>query len=244
MPGNEEPIANAPAQPHGAVGWHSTVATEFDANYASDAGFRERYSAWLELIERYSGTSRQTLDLGCGSGALLLPLARHNRSVVGIDGSAEMLQLCERKLAHAGLTNATLRRADLAALGTMPLGQFELIVASSVLEYLPDLDNVLATIARLLATDGRFLFSLPNAASLYRRAEPLIYRIFRRPTYYPYVVNVATRSEMQRRLGAAGLRLLETRYIAPTPVLSAMLRPIGLRALADNLALYTCARVS
>lgn len=216
------------------------MAEAFDASYATHRRFRDRYQTWLELIGRNSHTDHAALDLGCGSGELLLPLARHNRRVIGIDGSAEMLRLCEQKLARAGLTNATLRQADLTGLRQLSLGRFDLIVASSVLEYLPDLDGVLAAIAGLLAPHGRFLFTLPNAASLYRRAEPLIYRLFRRPTYYPYVVNVATRAQLQRRLEAAGFRLLDTRFMVPTPVLSAVLRPLGLRSLADNLVLYTC----
>jgi 2-polyprenyl-6-hydroxyphenyl methylase/3-demethylubiquinone-9 3-methyltransferase len=229
--------------PDTAVGWHSAGAEAFDAAYANHRRFRDRHRVWLDVIERDSDTTREALDLGCGSGELLLPLARRNRRVIGIDGSAEMLRLCEQKLARAGLSNTTLYQADIADLSGLALGPFDLIIASSVLEYVPDLDSVLAAIAGLLRPHGIFLLSVPNASSLYRRAEPLIYRLLRWPTYYRYMINIATRPEMQRRLEASGFRLLETRFMVPTPVLSAVLRPLGLRALADNLVLYSCERL-
>jgi SAM-dependent methyltransferase len=45
------------------------------------------------------------LDVGCGSGALALPLARAGHTVVGLDFSAGMLDLLRRHAAEEGLTN-------------------------------------------------------------------------------------------------------------------------------------------
>jgi len=48
------------------------------------------------------------LDLGCGTGRILLPLAEAGVEVLGVDSSLHMLRLCRRKLEEAGL------RAELA----------------------------------------------------------------------------------------------------------------------------------
>jgi hypothetical protein len=93
-----------------------------------------------------------------------------------------------------------------------------------------------------LAPGGTFIFSLPNGSSLYRIAEPFIYRLLRRPTYYPHVVNVATAHQMRALLEGCGYRVLETHFLSPTPLLSVLLRPLGLRAFADNLMLFVCRR--
>lgn len=46
-----------------------------------------------QFLQAYPGT---TLELGCGSGRLLLPLLEEGYLIEGLDNSAEMLQLCEQ----------------------------------------------------------------------------------------------------------------------------------------------------
>ena len=45
------------------------------------------------------------LDVGCGSGALALPLARAGHDVVGLDFSAGMLEVLRRRASEGGLRN-------------------------------------------------------------------------------------------------------------------------------------------
>jgi ubiquinone/menaquinone biosynthesis C-methylase UbiE len=225
-----------------AVQWHSSVAHDFDSSYRKDSRFRDRYGVWLEVIDACCDAGHSVLDLGCGPGELLLPLARRHGQVVGVDGSAEMLGICERKVGESDLRNVILRQGDIAKLAELRLGSFDLIVASSVLEYLPDLDATLDEIERMMSPGGTFIFTLPNGSSLYRIAEPLIYRLLRRPAYFPYVVNVLTPAQATARLERHGLQVRETRTLSPTPVLSQFLRPLGLRRFSDNLVLYVCKR--
>lgn len=216
-----------------AVELHSRDAVEFDTRYRTQAGFVERQAVWAELIARYSDPAHRALDLGCGSGELLVSLAAANREVTGLDGSAEMLELCRRKLGQR--PNVTLVCADVAEAAHLPAGSFQLVVASSLLEYLEDLDATLADIHRLLAPGGVFILSLPNAASFYRRLEPLLYALTRRPNYYPYIRNRATGEALRSRLEHAGLPVVEMRYLGRTFGLSPLLRPVGLQRWSENL---------
>ncbi|MDQ8187630.1 class I SAM-dependent methyltransferase [Pelagicoccus sp. SDUM812002] len=52
------------------------------------------------------------LDLGCGTGRILLPFAEDGKEVVGLDGSQTMLDLCASRLESAGAT-AELVRGDM-----------------------------------------------------------------------------------------------------------------------------------
>jgi len=52
---------------------------------------------YLGLAKRYGGP---VLELACGTGRLLLPLARAGFEVIGLDLSAEMLRILRRKLRH------------------------------------------------------------------------------------------------------------------------------------------------
>ena len=223
-----------------AVGWHSEVADEFDASYTKDRRFRERFSVWQAVIEQHCPAGGAALDLGCGSGELLFPLALKSANVLGIDGSAEMLAICERKLREQDIQNIRLAKADINELHAMDLGELDIVVASSVLEYLSELESVIDTVSRHLKPGGVFAFSLPNGSSLYRKAEPLLYRLFKRPAYYPYVVNVLTPREIRTLIEQHGFSVTQMDLTSPTAGLSAILRPLGLAIWSDNLAVFTC----
>lgn len=58
------------------------------------------------------------LELGCGTGRTLLPLVRAGYQVVGLDNSAAMLKVCQRRLAEdmpaaSGTGEATLYQGDM-----------------------------------------------------------------------------------------------------------------------------------
>ncbi|HEX5501234.1 MAG TPA: class I SAM-dependent methyltransferase, partial [Thermomicrobiales bacterium] len=54
---------------------------------------------YLELAAAQGG---RVLELACGSGRVLVPLARAGHRVVGLDASPHMLALAREKLAAAG----------------------------------------------------------------------------------------------------------------------------------------------
>ncbi len=57
------------------------------------------------------------LELGCGTGRALLPVARNRQSVTGIDTSPALLEIARRKIAAAGLNNhVELVQADMRTL--------------------------------------------------------------------------------------------------------------------------------
>lgn len=51
------------------------------------------------VVELAKSTGGRVLELGCGSGRLLLPLARAGLAVTGVDSSAAMLRLAEQRIA-------------------------------------------------------------------------------------------------------------------------------------------------
>lgn len=70
---------------------------------------------YLDLAEKANGP---TLELGCGTGRLLIKIARAGFSIDGIDLSDSMLARCESKLRDEPLAVrelATIRKADMTA---------------------------------------------------------------------------------------------------------------------------------
>jgi SAM-dependent methyltransferase len=120
------------------------------------------------------------LDLGCGTGRLMLPLLRAGHVVVGIDRAPAMLSRAAARLGRLApriRRRALLLRGDLRRLPVA--GRFQFAVAAfHTVQHLPtdrELGRFFAGVARALQPGGWFAFDTfaPNARFLERaRARP------------------------------------------------------------------------
>jgi arsenite methyltransferase len=97
----------------------------------------------------------RVLDVGCGPGFYCLELLEEvgpEGSVVGLDGSAEMLALATRRC--EGHDNVEFREADATSL-PVDDGDFDAALSVQVLEYVPDVTAALAELHRALRPGGR-----------------------------------------------------------------------------------------
>jgi 2-polyprenyl-6-hydroxyphenyl methylase/3-demethylubiquinone-9 3-methyltransferase len=218
-----------------AIAFHDQAAREFDQRYEHDPRFRSRYAAWCDLIGRYSGSGRAVLDVGCGSGNLSQHAAGLNASVVGIDGSAAMVERASARSAAAGLANTRFLVGRVEELAERVPGPYDLVLCSSVLEYLDDFEQALTVLIGRVRPGGVLLVSLPNGASLYRRLEPLLYRLTGRPVVFPYVRTVLPLPALAARCATAGAELLESRYYGAVPLWSPLCRAVGRPQWAETL---------
>src|SRR5262245_33964379 len=75
------------------------IADDYDAYFA----YNTLFDFDLAVLRRHF-TQRGTLvDLGCGTGRLLLPFARDGFHCVGVDLSAHMLRVVRQKAAAGGV---------------------------------------------------------------------------------------------------------------------------------------------
>lgn len=228
--------------PEDAVGWHSSIAADFDDRYAKSTSFRERFAVWSDLIAMYGGASIDVLDAGCGSGVLSVCAAARCNSVVAFDASAPMLEIAHSKVQRAGLTNVTILNAALPRLDFLGEQRFQLVMSSSVLEYMDDMWLTLDALARRVAPGGILLVSFPNGTSLYRKFEALSYRLTGRPKYFAHVRHVPPAQTILKGLEARGFSVEKWLYYAPTPLLSSFARKIGVARYSDNLYVVAARR--
>lgn len=66
------------------------------------AEFKKDIPFWLDLAEK---TGDPILEIGCGTGRLLLPLAQAGHRVVGIDAAPAMLELAQARIDALGLND-------------------------------------------------------------------------------------------------------------------------------------------
>lgn len=107
------------------------------------------------------------LEIGCGTGRVLIPTARAGVEIVGLDSSRHMLEACHRQLAHeppavqsgVQLVHADMRRFELGrrfSLVTIPFRPFQHLLTVA------DQLSCLASIHRHLLPGGRLIFDLFN----------------------------------------------------------------------------------
>lgn len=107
------------------------------------------------------------LEVGCGTGRILIPTARAGVDIVGLDLSPHMLQVCRERLhdepeavrSRVQLVQADMRDFDLGQtfqLVTLPFRPFQHLITVA------DQLSCLQTIHRHLAADGRLILDLFN----------------------------------------------------------------------------------
>lgn len=128
--------------------------------------FSDDIEFYLELAELGEGP---ILELGCGTGRVLLPLVEAGHTVVGIDSSEPMLAAAKER---ASASTIELISGDMADLDAVQTGPFGMIVASlnSIMHLTtPDQQRAMTSSAwRSLKPGGRLVIDTlnPNVSQL------------------------------------------------------------------------------
>lgn len=129
------------------------VAPRWDSIRAAQHGEELRHLALLELLPR----DIDVLDVGTGTGFMLLGVAPRVRRAIGVDASAGMLERAAENLAAAGVS------ADLR-LGTMeelPLddADVDVVLCNMALHHVTEPMRALREMARVLRPGGRLVLT-------------------------------------------------------------------------------------
>jgi 2-polyprenyl-3-methyl-5-hydroxy-6-metoxy-1,4-benzoquinol methylase len=117
-----------------------------------------------EALAAHLPRGGRILEVGCGTGGLLVAAARAGLTIEGVDIASRWLVVARRRLADRGLS-APLLAASAERLPWAD-GRFDAVVADSVLEHLDDPSGALREWARVLRPGGRLVVWSPNRFSL------------------------------------------------------------------------------
>ncbi|MFC1517540.1 malonyl-ACP O-methyltransferase BioC [Candidatus Margulisiibacteriota bacterium] len=139
----------------------SRHAAEYDRFAALQFDIAEELLAKIPIIPQ------RILDLGCGTGAISLALARKfpKAQIHAVDIAEGMIKVAESKAVELGINNIAWRIEDLETL-SFPEESFDLIISSAALQWTNHLPLVFARLFKLLDPGGCLLFSIFGKKSL------------------------------------------------------------------------------
>ena len=100
------------------------------------------------------------VELGCGTGGLLVAAQGCYRAIYGVDIALRWLVVCKKRLQENNAT-ATLVCADVESL-PFPNGRFTQAVAADLVEHVYDVENTVREIARIVEPSGLLWLSAVN----------------------------------------------------------------------------------
>lgn len=183
-----------------AAAYFRANAVEWDRIRSLYVDDQEVETALLSLVA--PGTYGDHLDIGTGTGQILIALAPRVRRSIGLDQSREMLGVARSNIAAAGLRMLSVRQGNMYKL-PFPAAAFDLVTIHQVLHYEEEPAGVVIEASRVLRPGGRLIIV----------------------DFAPHTVEALRHDHAHRRLGfeaaevegwtrAAGLEPVEIRSLA------------------------------
>nr|AHB82071.1 non ribosomal peptide synthetase [Jahnella sp. MSr9139] len=158
----------------------------------------------------------RVLEVGCGTGMILLRVAPRVQRYVGVDFSAVVLEQLAAKVAKSGAANVRLARCAATELASLDERAFDAVVLNSVIQYFPSLDYLSRVLEQALASldDGGAIYlgdvrSLPHLAV--QHASVQLHRAD------PGASRAEVRAAMQRQLAREQELLIHPGFFASLP---------------------------
>jgi len=126
------------------------------------AGYHIRYLAIQKLLSPIIKQCDYILDVGCGVGDHLIKFAQRcpDKTFVGIDIDAELINNANRRVKYKGLKNLSF---DIENCSEIDHEQtFDLIYSVDTLEHIEDVSDVVARLKRALRPNGYIAIHVPN----------------------------------------------------------------------------------
>jgi SAM-dependent methyltransferase len=216
-------------------------------DYLHDPAIAQGYDASLQdvslvrfdtdFVLQHCRPPGRLVDLGCGTGRLLVPLAQQGYWVLGVDLSAEMLRVAGARAEAAGVSVHRLK-ANIVELGCLAAGSFDhaacLFSTLGMVVGQVQRRRVVEQVFGLLRPGGRFVLHVHNRwFNLWSRGSRgwLLRDCLRRLAGAPsgdrvmpvhqgiagLTLHLFTRREAVRLLRGAGFRVLTVRPISLRP---------------------------
>lgn len=124
-------------------------------------GFIERYAKntyeqSIRLLKDELYRNSKVLEIGTGTGLIAFAIAEQVQEITAIDYSSEMINVAKEKQMLSSSKNIVFQVCDANKID-IPDKSFDIIIASNVFHLIPNADEVLLEISRILKDDGKVI---------------------------------------------------------------------------------------
>jgi ubiquinone/menaquinone biosynthesis C-methylase UbiE len=188
----------------------NTKAQSWNGKYRANGPLAYRAAAFSALLAGRVNPGGAVLDFGGGTGAISTALARQGFQMTVCDLSEGMLAAGKQLYSSQGINWVLLPKEW----KRLPFAdrQFEAIIASSVFEYLDNVENVLAECGRVLRPRGKLIFSVPNPRHPMRRLEWILRLLAILALKIPFVGSLPKIGNYLRYLQVSRARFAEAQW--------------------------------
>lgn len=150
-------------------GFYSTIVRFYDAE---NAGKTDDINLYLQLAQQHGGP---LMDIGCGTGRVMIPLAQNGYEMHGIDIEQAMLDRAEecRQASDILKKNMTLHHGDVLSYELDKKFKLMLVPYNGLMHF-HDQETQLKVLQKLrswTADDGLMVLDLPNAGEIFATQE-------------------------------------------------------------------------
>lgn len=155
------------------------------------AGTYKRGEVFLTQAKRLIGKQKAfILDYGCGTGRISMMLGKEGYTVLGLDPAQEHIEIANglneyQNVRFSALENG-LKELEVSC---------DMVVSSSVLEFVPDVEQYIQDINTVLKPGGLLLVSIPNLFSLWRMYSKI--RFGKRYKHFEFQQNLFSQKQLK-----------------------------------------------
>lgn len=117
--------------------------------------------------------SGKIFDVGCGTGSLVLKLAREGYQVEGVDISDECVSITKSRIKEAGLSKSITISQGSATKIDLPDRCVDGVIAGEVLEHLQDDGAAVCEFSRILKVGGVCIITVPANPALWNHMDEM-----------------------------------------------------------------------
>ena len=160
----------------------------------------------LDFIQRYASLQgKRVVDVGCGGGILTEGLVKAGADALGIDLSADLIDIADLHGLETGVT-ASYRTISAEALAAEQPAAFDHVTCMEMLEHVPDPASIIRSCASLVKPGGMVFFStlnrVPKAYLLAIVAAEYLMKMVPKGTHdYKTFIKPSELSQMAREVG-------------------------------------------
>ena len=137
-------------KPHTDARFWDRIAERYARKAVPD---QAAYETKLAKTDSYLQPDDRVLEIGCGTGTTALHHAPKAGNILATDISAKMIDIAREKARAAGVDNVRFEVSSIEDLDATP-GQYEVILAHSILHLVADVPGTLSKLHRMLKPGG------------------------------------------------------------------------------------------